>query len=374
MDVIEMTGEFVSHNSDSQLSNAGVSKAIAGRMRQAGMKVERIEYRSPDGTLKVNVVGKKGRGTGGLAMFGHSDVVPAEGWESDPYKLTERGGRLYGRGSADMKGSIACTIAAAAAFPARELKVPVYVVATADEELDCMGARQVAARSKTLRSSRVHYGIIGEPTVLDVVHAHKGSFKVHAVAKGRAAHSSTGRGINANHKMIPFLNEMVRLSERVQTDRAYRDDTFDPPHTTWNIVISDGESASNITAPESRATINARQMPGQSWDSVARKVTALARTHGIKVKIDNELGPLHTAPDSRVVQEALRVTGKRKAKTVPYGTDGMIFGKTMELVVMGPGNIAQAHTTQEWIARDQLLKGAEVFAQMVRRLCIEDPE
>ena len=115
-------------------------------------------------------------------------------------------------------------------------------------------------------------------------------------------------------------------------------------------------------------------MPGQSWDSVARKVTALARTHGIKVKIDNELGPLHTAPDSRVVQEALRVTGKRKAKTVPYGTDGMIFGKTMELVVMGPGNIAQAHTTQEWIARDQLLKGAEVFAQMVRRLCIEDPE
>ena len=374
MDVIEMTGEFVSHRSDSQLSNAAVSKAIAGRMRRAGLKVERIEYRSPDGSLKVNLVGKKGGGTGGLAMFGHSDAVPAEGWDSDPFKLTEKGGRLYGRGSADMKGSIACMIAAAAAFPARELKVPVYVVATADEELDCRGARQVAALSKTLRSSRVRYGIIGEPTVLDVVHAHKGSFKVHAVVKGRAAHSSTGRGINANHKMIPFLSEMVRLSERVQADRAYRDDTFHPPHTTWNIVISDGESAANTTAPESRATINARQMPGQNWDAIARKVTALARAHGVKIKIDYELGPLHTAPDSRVVQEALGVTGKRKAKTVPYGTDGMIFGKTMELVVMGPGNIAQAHTTQEWIAKDQLLKGVEVFTQMVRRLCIEDPE
>jgi acetylornithine deacetylase len=374
MNVIDITRDLVSHNSASQLSNASVSKAAAGWMRKAGLKVEIVDYTDPNGLRKVNVVGKKGSGTGGLALMGHSDVVPAEGWQQDAFKLTSRDGRLYGRGSADMKGSVACMIAAAGSLPVSDLARPVYVIVTADEEIDCRGASVVMDKSKVFRSSNIRYGIIGEPTMLDVVYAHKGSIKFDAEARGRAAHSSTGRGINANHRLIPFLNDIVKLEQDLKTKKAYLDPDFDPPHAALNIVLSDGGTASNITSPISRATINCRPMPGQNWGPIVSRIKRLAAQHGVKLRMPKRLAPLGTPVDSRVVREALRVTGKRKPKTVPYGTDGMAFGKTMELVVMGPGNIQQAHTVNEWIAKEQLTRGVDVFSQMVKRFCVEEPE
>jgi acetylornithine deacetylase len=174
--------------------------------------------------------------------------------------------------------------------------------------------------------------------------------------------------------VIPFLNEIVKLEQDLKSKSTFLDDTFDPPHAALNIVLSDGGTASNITAPVSRATINCRPMPGQNWDPIVKKIRRLARDFGVKLRMPKRLEPLGTPTASRVVQEALRVTGKRKPKTVPYGTDGMAFGKTMELVVMGPGNIAQAHTVNEWIAKEQLLKGVDVFTEMVRRFCVEPSE
>jgi acetylornithine deacetylase len=178
MNPVELTMEFVSHNSASYLSNVSVTDAMAKRMREAGLKVERIAYKDPNGVPKLNIVGKKGRGTGGLALMGHNDVVPATGWAWDPFKVIKKGSRIYGRGVADMKGSVACMIATAAAFDARKLKRPIYVVVTGDEEINCAGADVVFKNSKVLKESRVRYGIIGEPTLLDVVQAHKGSVKV----------------------------------------------------------------------------------------------------------------------------------------------------------------------------------------------------
>ena len=373
MNVLEMTGEFVSYNSASQLSNVPVSKAIARRMREAGLKVETLAYNDPNGVPKMSVVGKKGRGTGGLALMGHSDVVPAEGWAWDPFKLTRKNGRLYGRGSADMKGSVACMIDAASRFTARDLTQPVYVVATSDEEINCGGADYVHRHSKTLNEGKVRYGIIGEPTLLDVVVAHKGSFKVDATARGKATHSSTGRGFNANHKMVPFLNEVIELGKKLDKDPKFRDKRFTPPNITMNIVMGDGNTAANITAPLSKATINCRAMPGQNWAPVSRRIRALAKKHDVTVKILDSLNPLDTPVESRVVQEALSVTGKRSTKTVSYGTDGMVFGKSMECVVLGPGDIKQAHTIDEWILPEQLKKGVDVFGQMIARFCIEDP-
>ena len=373
MNPVDLTKEFVSFNSASTLSNANVSRAMEKRMREAGLSVERLTYQDANGVLKVNLVGKKGRGTGGLALMGHNDVVPAQGWAWDPFTVVQKGERLYGRGVADMKGSVACMIAAAKNFSARELKAPIYVVVTADEEINCLGADHVAKNSNVLKESNVRYGIIGEPTLLDVVHAHKGSVKIAVASKGKAAHSSTGKGRNANHKLIPFLNGILAIDKELQTSPNYLNKAFDPPHSTLNIVIHGGEQATNITTPESGATINMRAMPGQNLAPLFKKVAQLAKEHGVSASINNSLMPLDTPIDSRIVQEALKVTGKKKPKTVAYGTDGMIFGKTMELVVLGPGNIAQAHTIDEWIAIKQLHKGVEVFSQMVRRFCIEDP-
>lgn len=373
MDVVKVTKEFLSYNSASQLSNVAVSTAIAKQMRLVGMKVERLEYRDKKGIIKVCLVGKKGMGTGGLALMGHSDVVPANGWAFDPFKGLNKNGRLYGRGSADMKGSIACMLAATENFPSKNLKRPVYIVITADEEIGCEGATRVVQYSNTFRTSQIRFGIIGEPTLLDVVHAHKGSIQIQATAVGKAAHSSTGKGKNANHALIPFLNEMLKLDLELKNGPKYRNEAFVPPHPTLNIVFSDGESASNITVPKSQATINCRPMPGQNWDPVLNRVKKLAKKYRIKVDISRNLIPLSTPADSRVVREALNITGKRKPKTASYGTDGMVFSNNMELVVLGPGNIAQAHTTEEWIALEQLQKGIAVFTEMVKRFCIEDP-
>ena len=272
MDVVEITADLVSYNSASQFSNTPVSRAIARWLRKAGMSVELLNYVDPAGTQKTNVIGKKGDGTGGIALLAHSDVVPAEGWASDPFKLTARKDRLYGRGSADMKGSVACMIAAANAFSVNELKTPVYVIVTADEETDCSGAKAVASKSKIFKSSDVRYGIVGEPTLLDVVYAHKGSLKFDATARGKAAHSSTGKGENANHRLIPFLNDVVKLDGKLQTDSRYRNEAFDPPHGTLNIVFSDGDTAANVTAPVSRATINCRPMPDQNWKPIINRM------------------------------------------------------------------------------------------------------
>lgn len=338
-------------------------------MREAGLAVERIPYADPNGIPKLNLVGKKGRGTGGLALMGHNDTVPAEGWAWDPFQVVQKGSKIYGRGVADMKGSVACMIATANRFTESELAHPIYVVVTADEEINCGGAAVVAKKSKVLKTSNARYGIIGEPTLLEVVHAHKGSVKINIAATGKAAHSSTGQGVNANHKLIPFLNAMLAIDHTLQTDAEYLNPAFTPPHATLNIVIHGGERASNITAPEAGATINMRPMPGQNFDPVLDKIRSLAQTHGIDIEIHDDLFPLATPVDSRIVREALGVTQTRAPKTVAYGTDGMIFGKTMELVVLGPGNIQQAHTIDEWIEIDQLHRAVETFSELVRRFC-----
>jgi len=374
MNPVELTKEFVSYNSTSYLSNVDVTNAMAKRMREAGLTVERIPYKDPNGVPKLNLVGKKGRGKGGLAMMGHNDVVPATGWAWDPFKVIKKGSRIYGRGVADMKGSVACMIAAAAQFDAKTLKKPIYVVVTGDEEVNCLGTDVIFKKSKVLKDSQVRYGIIGEPTSLNVVQAHKGSVKISVTSKGRAAHSSMGIGINANHKLVPFLNDILAVDHELKTNPKYLNKNFTPSHSTLNMVIHGGEQASNITTPESGATINFRAMPGQNLNPLFKQIRASAKKHGVEISIYDALKPLDTPTESRIVQEALKVTGKRKPKSVAYGTDGMIFGQNMELVVLGPGDIKQAHTIDEWIEIDQLHKGVDTFSKMVSRFCIEAPE
>ena len=198
-----------------------------------GFVVERQEYTDAQGVLKVNVIGKKGDGTGGLAYFGHSDVVPAKRWFSDehgPFEPTVVGERLYGRGSCDMKGSISCMLAAAEQFASGDLNAPLYIVVTADEEVGFHGARKVVEESKHYREMLEHgaRAVIGEPTELEVVHAHKGSIKIVATAEGLAAHSSSAKGRNANLNMIPFLAEMKRLHDETESDPKWQNDDFQP--------------------------------------------------------------------------------------------------------------------------------------------------
>lgn len=374
MNALEYDQELVAFESTSCLSNAPVSDYVEAKLRDLDFVIERIEYRDEEGVQKVNIVGKKGDGIGGMAYFAHTDVVPADPWFTDehgPFEPRVRGDKLYGRGSCDMKGSIACALAAAEQFKASELKKPIYITCTADEEVGYGGAEHVVKRSKLYREmvEGDSNGIIGEPTMLEVVYAHKGTFGFVATSKGRAAHSSTGKGINANLAMIPFLYEMKKIYDKTESDPNWLNDEFEPPTVTWNIGVNDHTTAINITPPQSVCTVYFRVMPGQDPEILLRWAREAAEANGLEFEVPRRAHPLYVDPSSDFVKEMLELAGRGTPRTVAYGTDGAMFTEMKKLVVFGPGDIAQAHTHDEWIELEQLDLGTEAYAKLIRRWC-----
>lgn len=372
---LHYTQKMVEFPSVSNVSNAGVSNYLEDVLKTLGFATERIEYSDPAGVNKVNIIGKKGSGQGGMAYFGHTDVVPADPWfstEHGPFEPTVKDDKLYGRGSCDMKGSIGAMLAAAEEVGGTDLKEPLYIVLTADEEVGYGGAQQVAKRSKYFREmvEGESNGIVGEPTMLDVVHAHKGSYGFKAISHGRAAHSSTNKGLNANLAMIPFLSEMKKIHDETLDDPAWQHAEFDPPGISWNIGINDHTPVLNMTAAESICTVYFRPAPGQDAESLVERARKAAEQCGIEFVRLWTGQPLYTDPKSNFVGEVLALSGNEKAQTVPYGTDGAALTEMKNMVVIGPGDIAQAHTYDEWVLLEQLEKGTQFFAKLIRQWCL----
>ena len=371
---LEYAQSLVAVPSVSRDSNGPVSDVVEQHLRSLRFEVERQEFVDPHGVPKSNVIGRKGTGTGGLGYFSHTDVVPADTWsiaEHGPFVPTVRDGRLYGRGSCDMKGSIACMLAAASRVSTKELTSPLYIVCTADEEVGFHGARRVAEESHYYREMVASQtrAIIGEPTELDVVYAHKGIYGFRVISRGKAAHSSTREGINANVAMIPFLAEMKNIHDETMSDPAWSNSEFDPPGISWNIGINDHHCAVNITAPESVCTVYFRPTPGQDGDQLVKRAEAAAKRLGLEFRFECRGVPLYGDPSSEFVRETLRIAKCSAAKTVSYGTDGVCFTDLKQILVLGPGSIQQAHRDDEWISLQQLDAGTAVYEQMIRRWC-----
>ena len=375
MNALKYAQDLIAFQSTSGLSNVPVIDYLEAALSRLGFVTERIAYNDADGVPKANIIGKKGEGTGGIAYFGHTDVVPADPWFSDehgPFTPTVKDTRLFGRGSSDMKGSVGCMLAAAESYSPDELKEPVYVTCTADEEIGYGGAAQVAERSRLFREmvDGDCRGIVGEPTMLQVVHAHKGAYGFRAISRGRAAHSSTREGLNANLAMIPFLQEMKDIHDETESASAWQNSRFDPPSISWNIGINDHTKAVNITPPESICTVYFRPAPRQNPETLISRARAAAERCGIEFEVLLCAPPLYVDPKSRFVQEMIALTGTDGPRTVSYGTDGTMFGALKNLVVFGPGDIAQAHTHDEWIALEQLEQGTQMFSKLIRHWCV----
>lgn len=375
MQALDLARELISFDSVSRKTNVPVTEFVERTLRTLGFETERIDYVDDHGVPKANVVGRKGRpGPGGFAYFGHTDVVPADPWfdpEGSPFRPVVRDGRLVGRGSCDMKGSVACALAASSRIPAERLQAPVYVTCTADEEIGYGGATEVAARSELYRQMVAGdaRGIIGEPTELEVVHAHKGTYGIRAVSKGKAAHSSTREGINANLRMIPFLAEMKRMHDELLNDESTHDPRFDPPWVSWNIGINDHTAAPNITPPQSVCTVYFRPTPKVDAEALVARARRAAEECGIEFVLVVSGSPLYVDPESPLVRECLAIADRPSSRTVSYGTDGVKFSALPQRVVFGPGSIAQAHTWDEWIALDQLELGTDAYTRCIERWC-----
>jgi acetylornithine deacetylase len=374
LSAVDYARELIEFDSVSSQSNAPVTECVARRLRELGGELERIDYIDPRGVPKANVLAKIGAGSGGLAYFGHTDVVPAADWKFDdhgPFQPVIREGRLYGRGSTDMKGSIACFLAAVASLAGRPLSAPIYICCTADEEVGMLGAMHVAGKSRLYQEMVAGQtrAIVGEPTRLEVVYGHKGGCGVKVIARGRAAHSSTSQGINANWAMIPFLAEMKVLRDELETDPRFRNAEFDPPTMSLNLGINDHNSAINITSPQSVCTLYFRAMPGVSADPVLQRIQASAAQHGLEVEQLFRATPFYAGGDAPFVRECLEFATSPTPRTVSYGTDAARLTHLKHCVVMGPGDIAQAHTHDEWVSLSDLEQGTQTYRKMLERWC-----
>lgn len=375
IDYLKALIPFASVSSD---SNADVSRWVEGTLQALGFETEWIEYQDPNDVTKVCVSGKKGPDTGrGLAYFCHTDVVPVASWsfpDSGPWQPFQTADRIYGRGSCDMKGSLACMLAAVEQHAASELNAPIHVVCTADEEVGLWGARYLAANSQIYKAivARQSRAIIGEPTMLEVIHAHKGGRAGRITSLGLAAHSSTGLGDNANMAMIPFLSGMHALCAEVEGAAEWQDDRFDPSGISLNLGINDFNNALNITAAKSVCTFYFRTMPAIDADRLVERIRELANQCGLQFEMMFSGDSVFTDPNSEFVLQLLKLTGQQASQTVPYGTDGSCFGQLNDMVVFGPGSIDQAHKDDEWISLDQLRLGTDAYAKLIQRWCVSN--
>jgi acetylornithine deacetylase len=366
--LVALTEALVRIPSVSRWSNAAVSDFAEEQMALYGFEVERLAYTDPNGEQKVSLVGQIGSGDGGLAFFSHSDTVPGQEdvWHAfDPW-IEE--GRLYGRGSCDMKGPFAATLIAAASVDPARLKQPVFVVLAADEEIGGYGAIQITAESQSLQRAATRFGVVAEPTKMTPVYAHKGVGEVVVTAHGRAAHSSKDTGISANFLIAPFLAEMAMLNDEVKRDEAYMNHDFVPPTNGFNMTINDFGCRVNVTADKSQCRISFRPMPRDNSAGLIERISDSAKARGFDVE-SRSIEPFAVDPSSRIVAAACRATGTSEAETVPYGTDAFWLQEKFELVVLGPGDIGLANTVGENLPVADLEGAVEVYKKMIDEIC-----
>ena len=374
---VELAQELVSIDTVTSHSNALGLSPYARHLGDLGFEVRQIPYTDFHGTDKVVLEARRtgqhpdAVSNGGIGYFCHNDVVAVDGWDcphGEAFSAQVADGRLWGRGSCDMKGSAASAISALASIPLRQQKRPIYFFVTGDEECGMAGAELLVNDSAFYRTMVEDQaaGIIGEPTELQVVNSHKGGCHIDVTASGVAAHSSTIEGKNANWQLIPFLSFLSEVEKRCQTDSKLLNSRFNPPTLSMNVVLENLPASANITVAEAICRIFFRPMPDTEWRDVAKEIEAVASDLELDTNCLRQLLPMHTSDQSEVVQTALRICQQEAAQAVCYATDACCFDDLENLIVLGPGSIEQAHRADEYIEIDQLERGRDVFAELIR--------
>ena len=390
LDAVDLAKGLISYRSDSSQSNRPVTEYVRSLVADLGFEIELVSYEGEDDDGAGGAVPKDslvarlgpsptegaaaGAPTGGMAYFAHTDTVPGTPWldpDHDAFDPVLRDGKLFGRGACDMKGSLASMLAAASRVDAASLTQPLYIVCTADEEVGYGGARAVSDRSRLyadLVAAADMHAIIGEPTLLEVVYAHKGGVAFTAVARGQSAHTSTAEGSNAMWKLVPFLTAIDEVRRETETE-AWWDDEFTPPTINLTISVTDDQPALNVKAAYAECRGSFRPSPRTATDTLVEKIAQAAAATGVEYVETGRSEPIYTPPDSDVVRTMIELTGVQRAMTAPYGTDASALDGLRNVVVCGPGSVDQAHKHDESIAVDQLRAGADLYERCAARWC-----
>lgn len=378
-ETVAILGDLVAFESVSSESNLEITAYIADRLSACGA---RIDLQSDPTGHKANLFATLGpEGHGGLVLSGHSDVVPVtdQAWSRDPFTLAEADGRLYGRGTCDMKGFLAACLALAPHWAAQDRETPLHIAVTYDEEVGCHGAQALAGFLQE-RGIRPDMAIVGEPTGMRIVEGHKGCCEYSVHFHGLEGHGSDpGRGVNAVEYAARYVARLLELRAELDA-RTPPDSRFDPPGTTINVGAIQGGTVHNVIAP--KAHVHWEMRPVQDDDRVfVREAMArfcetellpeMRRTcpdAGIALEVVGEVAAFAPAPRNAAREALARVLGQNDAALVPFGTEAGIFQSLgMDVVVCGPGHIAQAHKADEYLSLDQLRRCLDMLARLVAR-------
>ncbi len=324
---------------------------------------------------------------GGIILSGHTDVVPVTGqkWETDPFLLTDKGdGKLYARGSCDMKGFIACCLAVLPKMVKADLKKPIYFAFSYDEEVGCLAGSELAAAIKNFYKETPKYAIIGEPSLMEPIVGQKGIYILETYVQGSEGHSSRiKQEVSAIHESMRLILWLENKMNQLISDKQF-DDRFHPPHSTIHIGMVQGGIAPNIIADKAHFFWDLRTIPRDNVSTIINEFEAYCKEReeelrkifpdfSIKTIENHPVVPhLDTKDDADVVDLIKSISGKTKLNTVSYASEaGQFADEGFQSVICGPGSIAQAHRANEFIAKEQLEKGVEMIQKLMENLSSE---
>jgi len=362
----QLLEKLVAFDTTSRESNLALIDFVWRYLNDLGVSGELIHNAERS---KANLYARLGpAGDGGVMLSGHSDVVPVEGqnWSVPPFTLTERDGKLYGRGTADMKGYIACMLAAVPHFLAQPLKQPLHLAISYDEEVGCLGVRTLL-EALLQRPEKPSICLIGEPTELQPVLGHKGKLGVRCEVKGAACHSAYApQGVNAIEYAAQLVHQLTAIGERL-AQTAQHDTRFDPPFTTVQTGIIRGGTVLNIVPAECVFDFEVRTLPQHDAQAVAAEIDTFAQSELVPrmqaVAVDSAIRfypisgypGLLTDAQSDAARLIAYLTQSSDFSTVAFGTEGGLFHQAgIPSVICGPGSMAQGHKPDEFISIAQL--------------------
>ncbi len=380
-DARAILGELIAFPTVSADSNLGLIAYCAARLDALGVQTDLTV--DPVSGTKANLFVTIGPDTdGGIVLSGHSDVVPVEGqeWSTDPFAAVERDGRIYGRGSCDMKGFIACCLALAPRMAEAELKRPIHLAFTYDEEVGCVGA-QVMLEAVRASGRRPAICIIGEPTDMRIIEGHKGMCEYTCRFRGLAGHGSEPeKGVNAVEFAVRYVSRLMELREELK-GRAPEGSRFEPPWSTLQVGRLAGGVAHNVIADKAEVDWEMRPVTEGDYWHVQRNVLdyvnntllpAMREVHpeaSIETQVVGEVPGLEVMEESEACDLVAELTGGNVRDVVSFGTEAGLFQKMdISTVICGPGSIAQAHKADEFVAVEQLGECLAMIERLIARL------
>ena len=376
--LLDMIRDLIAINSVSSVDpsldqgNRAVIELLANWLDDTGFQVEIMPL--PGSTAKANLIATLGSGAGGLVLSGHTDTVSYdEGkWTHDPFSLTEADQRLYGLGTSDMKSFLALALEASRELRAGDLKEPLILLATADEETSMAGAKVLVDKARP----RARHAVIGESTGLRPVRMHKGILMESIHLQGRSGHSSDpslgNSALEAMHTVIGTL-----LSWRNELQKNHRDTLFAVPVPTLNLGHIHGGDNPNRICPECELHIDLRPLPGMDLQELRgelhNRIMKSLQDTGIEVRFNalfEGVPAMETPADAPIVKLAEKLTG-HAPEAVAFATEAPYLNQLgMDTVVMGPGDIDQAHQPDEYLSLDRLPPMIDILKQLVNTVCI----